>query len=419
MLTRRQLAVSQASPQENLVRRVLRATSRDVTSRRKENSQIVSSSRKRTKDAVNGEEEHAQAAGNNLSPVEIKRESVEPMDFDDNPRECHAKYEKIESDLLAEALEADKALLASYRNPRVKIKKDMLFSYEFILDRLKEIGLTRYPIDQDEATLGFAYNRYYVPSIYGGSPQDTFPTPAEKRVAEHGISNFAFLSFDWNPHAPSTPGAPGLFFHGAKVDGGRFKEALRVFVNLKGPPTLWLYVGTYEFVPSQSLSIEEFAMQMPKVKETWVTNIKGKEWGLSLLQRIYLRSQLGREPTHEESEEFGVDAKFLQEEVSVEQIMEAYATGQEKIGVYCMKCVGYDADWQKSLIAGYPKWFEEYQLKLAQQKAAREAAKKAARVPTKKAAQKAAKDAVRKAAKAPKRLGVKKGPSRQSKAMGK
>lgn len=373
MLTRRQLAVSQASPQENLVRRVLRATSRDVTSRRKENSQIVSSSRKRTKDAVNGEEEHAQAAGNNLSPVEIKRESVEPMDFDDNPRECHAKYEKIESDLLAEALEADKALLASYRNPRVKIKKDMLFSYEFVLDRLKEIGLAQYPIDLDKSSLNQAFSRFYLSKLYGGNCQGAFPKPAKDKVAVHGIDNFAFLSFKFNPHAPSTPGAPGLYFSSRKPNNEWPTGTLRVFMNLEGPPSLWLYIGLYEFVPSRCLSIEEFAMLSPKVKSTWMKNIRDRGWSILVIARIYLRNELGREPTEKEVGKIKKDVtvKFLRQSVSVEQITEAYATGKEAISVYCMKCVGYDVEWQKSRIEGYPEWLEEKQLEKAEEDTAK------------------------------------------------
>ncbi len=38
------------------------------------------------------------------------------------------------------------------------------------------------------------------------------------------------------------------------------------------------------------------------------------------------------------------------------------------IDVWCMKCIGYDAEWHKSHIAQYPEWLIKYKAELAASK---------------------------------------------------
>ena len=138
----------------------------------------------------------------------------------------------------------------------------MEFNYEFVFDRLKDIGLDKYPITLDEATRYHTFSRYYIANLYGGSTVDTFPNVDPEKVAVHGINNFCFPSLDWNPHAPKHPGAPGLFFVEARATTEIPEH--RVIVRLKSG--VWLYCGTYKFIPSKSLTPFEFQNQAEKVR---------------------------------------------------------------------------------------------------------------------------------------------------------
>ena len=41
----------------------------------------------------------------------------------------------------------------------------------------------------------------------------------------------------------------------------------------------------------------------------------------------------------------------------------------QELGVYCMKCIGYDPDWQQFLVDNYKTWQEEYKARQAAKKA--------------------------------------------------
>ena len=62
-----------------------------------------------------------------------------------------------------------------------------------------------------------------------------------------------------------------------------------------------------------------------------------KDWGVSLCARVLLRTELGREPTHEEVEyaqEFRT-AQCIDKEVRPEEITEAYLLSDEVTTRYC------------------------------------------------------------------------------------
>ena len=144
------------------------------------------------------------------------------------------------------------------------MKKESLFNDLFVWDRLKDENgeIPWHHIDAGEEIRDHAFPRYYLSARFGGSPVRTFPVISPKKLREHGIDNFAFLSTDMNPHAPTRPGAPGLFFRpdfDAPPPGDK-----RLFVVLKG--NRWLYCGMYRFTVSRSLTAEEWMNQSEKVR---------------------------------------------------------------------------------------------------------------------------------------------------------
>ena len=108
-------------------------------------------------------------------------------------------------------------------------------------------------------------------------------------------------------------------------------------------------------------------------------------WGLDCLVRIYLRSTLRREPSEEEIGDVLNDKnkrKTISNKVTERQIIDAFGRGDEVgvrhlsharcndirlkvLGVYCMKCIGYDVTWQQFLVDHYPGWVAEYRTKRA------------------------------------------------------
>ena len=150
-------------------------------------------------------------------------------------------------------------------NPQEKarVQQESLFDDRFVWDRLKDQNgdIPWYHVDASEAIRDLTYPRYYLSKRFGGSPVMSFPTISPKKLREHGIDNFAFLSTDMNPHAPTRPGAPGLFFRpdfNAPPPGDK-----RLFVILKG--YRWLYCGTYRFTVSRSLTADEWMNQSKRV----------------------------------------------------------------------------------------------------------------------------------------------------------
>ncbi|CAL1696812.1 unnamed protein product [Somion occarium] len=108
-------------------------------------------------------------------------------------------------------------------------------------------------------------------------------------------------------------------------------------------------------------------MQSDGFKRAWAKALRSMEWGAPVCADICARGQLA------EGDVKGVDAKTAQTLVSDEEIIDAYAKGEEEFGIYCLKCVGYDITWQKYLHKTYP-------IHLAIQ-----AAKKTKKAPAKKA----------------------------------
>ncbi|KAI0915525.1 hypothetical protein AcV5_003722 [Taiwanofungus camphoratus] len=235
-------------------------------------------------------------------------------------------------------------------NPAAKIKKDSQFDYKFVTDRLRTVGLAGLPIVLDDTTLRFTFSRYYISNLYGGSFVSTFPAISEEKYSTHGINDFMMLPVNNHPHAPLNPGDPGLYFSPLS-DYWHWPEIQRVFVMIR--PGEWLHVGFYKMYPSEPLTALEWGKQERSVRKAWSEQILEMDWGVAIRVRVYWRQSHEGEPTEEEMEEMCSDRNFYQSiksNLTWEDISNAYATGQEQLGVWCMKCVGYDTEFQRFLV---------------------------------------------------------------------
>ncbi|KAI0079548.1 hypothetical protein K474DRAFT_591135 [Panus rudis PR-1116 ss-1] len=295
------------------------------------------------------------------SIIAVKEEPAEPMLSGDRDDDLD-RVAKLQNSIV---------------NHDAKIKKDSQFDFQTVYDRLKLVGTELYPIDLDEDTKYFGVTRKFISRVYGGGMIPTFPNINPELLRMHGIDNFAFPSLDYNPHAPVVPGAPGLFMilGGTASDYGTHgewdSEWYRVFVSYK-KDAFWTYMGNYRFLLAPFLSVSEFAMQSALVKRTWARNIRVREWGQGAVARIILRRELGREPTKDEIEgQFEEEERTIKENrqrqknkqnegasgmmqtmkdrITDDDVIEALLSGKEVIGVYCMKCIGYDVEFQQFL----------------------------------------------------------------------
>lgn len=145
--------------------------------------------------------------------------------------------------------------------PNAKIKKDRELEDISIHARLNSIGLDWYPIP-DGVPKNHLFNRLHLTYLYGGGFVETCPIISQDKSSVHGRTDFAFFSLEFNPHAPTHPGAPGLSLSETPDDS--VFEHLLVFTLIKSGQ--WLHVGHYRFTPSQSLTREEYVMQKPQVR---------------------------------------------------------------------------------------------------------------------------------------------------------
>ncbi|TFK85872.1 hypothetical protein K466DRAFT_493914, partial [Polyporus arcularius HHB13444] len=193
--------------------------------------------------------------------------------------------------------------------------------------------------------------RYYISNLYGGSTQTTFPKISDYRVAWHGLADWAFLTLEFNPHAPTRPGHSGLFFSPRKAWDGWHgtQRPLRTFVRLA--ESKWVYMGQYKFEPGISLTSDEWKKQRDKVRSTWAYGVHVSQWGSEVTRRVWFRKERGAdyEPTKEELEDAALRMGDIRKEVTLQDMIAAYDQGEEEIGTYKMTCVGYDEEFVRIL----------------------------------------------------------------------
>ncbi|RPD55119.1 hypothetical protein L227DRAFT_313929 [Lentinus tigrinus ALCF2SS1-6] len=282
------------------------------------------------------------AAVNFSDGVDIKMEPCE----DSKP--LSAELERHDAAHVAWAIQ-------DMRHPDVKVKKELLLSDEYLLYTLTWEGINhRYRIPVPQEIAEFPLPRAYIVHLYGGNLQSIFTEPRKDLVEWHGLKDWAFLTLDWNPHAPTRPGCSGLFFCGARQNTDDMPDPMRTFVRIQ--PGKWVYMGQYRFRPGKSLTAEHWKQQSALVRRTWTRAYMVKGYGMRT--RIWLRRQKGSDYKLTEADYAGLESKQneIKATVTEEDINAAFDRGEEEMGVYTMTCVGYDEEFIRLLVRNLHRW---------------------------------------------------------------
>ncbi|KAJ7721343.1 hypothetical protein DFH07DRAFT_784140 [Mycena maculata] len=260
------------------------------------------------------------------------------------------------------------ARIMSPFQPAVKKTKEqeaMGLSLDTVRERLRPIGWDMYPIDLEREVLEVTMRRDFISKNYGGNTQWTFPKIKPETAVRTGKARFMFPNLSYNPHCPEMPGAPGLFFDayyplpGDDSKGQAPSGAYTLIIRLDSGS--WSYLGEYEKKPAPDLTMEEWKQQSRKAVQ-----LLQKSWGLSISACVRLKKRLGRQPTQNEVKAAVKTAaaakksaekskeKYVPEDLTVADISKALDTGEVVISVSTLKCIGYDADFQKDLVAKKP-----------------------------------------------------------------
>ncbi|KAF8959386.1 hypothetical protein BDZ97DRAFT_1667283, partial [Flammula alnicola] len=210
-------------------------------------------------------------------------------------------------------------------------------------------------ITLDKVTQEAMVTRRFISGVYGGNMQMTFPQISEAKLATHNYGNrFMFLNTDYQPMAPQVPAAPGLFIdcEAEPTDWGESGE-WRVFSKVG---KAWLFVGFYRLAASKrpSMSQEEWNEQSEKFRNKWALKITQKGWGVRVCARTLARKELNREPTRKEVLDIIDSGRY--KATTLDEVKAAYDAGKERMGIWTLKCIGYDNEFQHELSQRFPNW---------------------------------------------------------------
>ncbi|KXN88485.1 hypothetical protein AN958_07151 [Leucoagaricus sp. SymC.cos] len=244
---------------------------------------------------------------------------------------------------------AQKELLSKIKNVK---KEGMGLSSRILYDRIKKMHCPLYEVPLPQDIRDTTVTRAFISSIYGGNPQETLPRMGKKFLAQHGLDDFMFPSLDYNPEAAQIPGAPGLFF-GAGEPAQEWAPIQRVITRINSGA--WLYVGQYSFTPTESLTLEELYDQPARFHTTWSREICVKGWGQDIIRRVAARKRFRcTRPTKEQLEIIEASGEYR--DVTPEEVQAAFLKGDEVFGVWEMRCVDYDVDFQLDLAEKFKTW---------------------------------------------------------------
>ena len=253
------------------------------------------------------------------------------------------------------------------KKPKPKSKKKAGPETQFTMDevlrdkRLLAVG-PDFEVDNDRIThqhIG-PNSRGTMSRIFGGNPQRMISYPSSEKRRVHGFTSaLLFPSRNFNPLLPTKIGERGLLF--------RLDQKLNQWVDNEGgagPYHLMMhhtsddycYFGVYEFVRVDPVTKEEWLVQssqaLPKflnhaplilscgqVKDNWVNHAIKTNTGDQTRARVFLRRDLGREPTKAEVKVAKKD-KNLKSRVTVAQIMEDFDSGTEVLPSFILLVSG-------------------------------------------------------------------------------
>ncbi|KAJ7598126.1 hypothetical protein C8J56DRAFT_1038894 [Mycena floridula] len=186
----------------------------------------------------------------------------------------------------------------SLKLKEIKVKKGDIVELSEAVVRSRLHDIPQYPVPED---WDISTTRAFF-KTFGGNEQCTMARIVAKHIAIHGIKRFMFPSLRFNPNAPRTAGAPGLFLDIGKA---------------------WTYMGNYSIQPSRSLSIDEWKALGPNVRPDVL-----------------------------------VEPQFENIGTEEDELKEAFDCGTEKIAVWTMRCVGYDANFQRRIANKSRGWVD-------------------------------------------------------------
>lgn len=209
-----------------------------------------------------------------------------------------------------------------------------------------------FDINLDREILDVAVPREFLSDAYGGNPQVTLPSIGKKFLDQHGYNDFMYPSLEYNPEAAQIPGAPGLFF--AVGDHAReWPTIQRVITRIVS--NQWQYVGQYALTPTESLTIQELKAQPEKFLTTWGRETCNKSWGQHVVRRIAARKRFKRlNPTKAQLQAIEDSGEY--KNVTPEDVKAALMEGEEVMGVWEMRCVGYDEEFQREISERFKRW---------------------------------------------------------------
>ncbi|PIL29267.1 hypothetical protein GSI_09317 [Ganoderma sinense ZZ0214-1] len=200
-------------------------------------------------------------------------------------------------------------------------------------------GLTRFAVHPyNPALLQSTLSRKRFSELLGGNTM--------RMCVPLGARNFLFPTLKQNPRLPASPGLPGLLFR-ANVEAEWRGDVQTVFVGVRGAE--YRYVGEYRLTRGEPLGVEEYRALGAPMRRKWANGVVKKSKFKDIRVRIRARREHGREATVEEVA-VAVADKDDKCEVSEENVMQAYQSGQERLLVWRMQCVGFDEAFLADLV---------------------------------------------------------------------
>lgn len=147
----------------------------------------------------------------------------------------------------------------------MEVEKEVMSNDEGVNHRLRatlgERAWDIHPINLDDECRLATITRAWMTDYYGGSRQSKCPSTDKK--FPHGINDFWYMTYEYNPNASRIPGAAGLAF-GCWSGDDQVIDNQRVIMRTRS--ARWTHTGFYRSIPSSPLTQEEWSAQSPSVR---------------------------------------------------------------------------------------------------------------------------------------------------------
>lgn len=236
-----------------------------------------------------------------------------------------------------------------------KAKKDKGFDDDAMEELLRNIGNDPFPVTLDAAIRYLQVSRKFMSFFFGCHNQKMFVTEKVKG------RRICFLNIvEGHPNGPRIPGFNGLLFMQEPHDGDHSLNGAELIVFSHLGKHRWLQQGIYRATLAPPLSQARWVLQNQSLKMWWANGIKVMNWGHDVRASIILRRDLQREPTVQELHEAYRSEEPFQN-VTEQEILEAFDRGEQRLGIYALKCIGYDEEFQRDIAAKDPEgWDRAY-----------------------------------------------------------